>query len=135
SPDESPYLFGYGLGWMTGLYKGHYLVAHGGNIDGFASTIILLPKMRLGIVVLSNNDGHPYFANCLSCAIADYALDLTSDNWLKEVQEKETMMKELLMGKKDETTSLSVSARPLSDYEGEFENSGYGSIRVFSNEG
>ena len=29
--------FGYGLGWFTALREGHYIVTHGGGIDGFIS--------------------------------------------------------------------------------------------------
>lgn len=42
-PKERSYFLGYGLGWFVGNYGGHYLVEHGGGIDGFIANTSLLP--------------------------------------------------------------------------------------------
>src|SRR5690606_21091437 len=47
----------YGLGWMLSSYKGHYMVEHGGNIDGFTASTAFFPTDSIGIVVLSNQNG------------------------------------------------------------------------------
>ncbi len=47
----------YGYGWLLHSYKGHYMVEHGGNIDGFSANVALYPTDSLGIVVLSNQNG------------------------------------------------------------------------------
>ncbi|MFT7463644.1 MAG: CubicO group peptidase (beta-lactamase class C family) [Pseudohongiellaceae bacterium] len=44
----------YGLGWMLGEWRGRKVVEHGGNIDGFAATVALLPEENLGFVLLTN---------------------------------------------------------------------------------
>ena len=37
-------LSSYGLGWFIRDYRGHRLVYHGGNIEGFSALVALLPR-------------------------------------------------------------------------------------------
>ena len=48
TPDDEVYHFGYGLGWCTGIYRGHYYLHHGGGVDGFISQVSLLPQGLVG---------------------------------------------------------------------------------------
>lgn len=45
---------GYGLGWMLHDWNGTPVVEHGGNIDGFAAEVALLPEKHAGFVLLTN---------------------------------------------------------------------------------
>ncbi len=45
----------YGLGWQLEDYRGTEVVSHTGGVDGFASSVTLVPKLGLGIVVLTNS--------------------------------------------------------------------------------
>ena len=49
----------YGLGWMLRQWQGHKVVEHGGNIDGFAATVALIPDHKLGFVLLTNVSASP----------------------------------------------------------------------------
>lgn len=51
--DISPAM-GYGLGWFIHEWEGNRLIEHGGNIDGFASMVSLLPDENIGFVLLTN---------------------------------------------------------------------------------
>ena len=44
----------YGMGWMLGDWQGHRVVEHGGNIDGYAAEVAMLPDDGLGFVLLTN---------------------------------------------------------------------------------
>ena len=44
----------YGLGWFLREWKGHKIVEHGGNIDGFNSQVAFMPDQKLGFVLLTN---------------------------------------------------------------------------------
>ncbi|MDZ4753989.1 MAG: serine hydrolase domain-containing protein [Phycisphaerae bacterium] len=46
---------GYGLGFMTGSWRGRRLVHHGGNLDGFSPQLAILPDEGAGFVLLTNN--------------------------------------------------------------------------------
>jgi CubicO group peptidase (beta-lactamase class C family) len=50
---------GYGLGWIVGDIDGHRYLQHGGGIDGFTSTVGLLPDDGVGWVMLTNASGAP----------------------------------------------------------------------------
>ncbi|MEM6997037.1 MAG: serine hydrolase domain-containing protein [Myxococcota bacterium] len=47
----------YGLGWFVRDWKGHRVVEHGGNIDGFSAAVALMPDDGLGFVLLTNVGG------------------------------------------------------------------------------
>ena len=49
----------YGLGWFLRQWKGHKVVEHGGNIDGFNSLVALMPDQKLGFVLLTNVTASP----------------------------------------------------------------------------
>jgi CubicO group peptidase (beta-lactamase class C family) len=49
----------YGLGWMLHDWQGRRVVQHGGNIDGFAAQVTLLPDERIGYVLLTNVTATP----------------------------------------------------------------------------
>ena len=46
------------MGWFTNTYRGYRMIDHGGGIDGFASMVAFFPELDLGVVVLTNRDGH-----------------------------------------------------------------------------
>lgn len=49
----------YGLGWFLRQWKGHKVVEHGGNIDGFNSLVAFMPDRKLGFVLLTNVTASP----------------------------------------------------------------------------
>lgn len=51
--------YGYGLGWMLHDWNGKRVVEHGGNIDGFACEVGMLPDEKLGFVLLCNVTATP----------------------------------------------------------------------------
>ena len=47
----------YGLGWMLHDWRGQPVVEHGGNIEGFAAQVALLPESRIGFALLTKRFG------------------------------------------------------------------------------
>lgn len=78
-PFESPLL--YGLGWMSQNYKGEMLVFHEGAQFGYGACVILLPRRKLGLVVLGNNMvGINAAANLLAYHLIDEELGIPTDD-------------------------------------------------------
>lgn len=48
--------FGYALGFRTYNYRNLKVVGHGGRLDGTVSQVAMVPALRLGITVLTNQD-------------------------------------------------------------------------------
>lgn len=122
----------YGMGWMISAYRGHRLLHHGGGIDGFITHVGLLPDDGIGIVVLSNNpSGLPQQA---VLDIADMMLgldplnhaagELASTQMIRKQQEEAEQLLDLTRVKGTSPTY------PLSEYEGMYENPGYGRIEL-----
>lgn len=65
----------YGLGWMTGEYKGLRVIYHGGNTLGFTSDLAFLPEVGVGIVVLANAQQ----ANTFNVAVRTRLFELLYD--------------------------------------------------------
>ena len=52
--EVAPGTVDYGMGWMLREWEGRAVVEHGGNIDGFAASVAMLPEEQLGMVLLTN---------------------------------------------------------------------------------
>jgi CubicO group peptidase (beta-lactamase class C family) len=133
-PEKSPAFLGYGLGWVIGIHEGHYLIAHDGRVDGFISSALLLPKERIGVVVLTNSDSGSTLADGLSLAILNQILGNPQERWISKAKERAERLK-LEKQKQEESPSLPETIRPLNDYVGEFEHPAYGKVQVKSEEG
>ena len=49
----------YGLGWMLAVHDGKKVIHHGGNIDGYAAMVAMIPEANLGYVLLTNTTSTP----------------------------------------------------------------------------
>ena len=47
---------GFGLGFSVGAFRGHKTISHMGAVYGFTSMVIGVPRHKLGVVVLCNDD-------------------------------------------------------------------------------
>ena len=131
---ENPdlHMTGYGLAWGMSSYRGHYRVEHSGGIDGFITSTSFFPSDSLGIFVVTNQGGP---TTSIRNFIVDRMLKLSYRPWGK------TALADKL--KADSTTKKapnndSINRKPgtkfshnIEDYTGEFENKGYGAIKIF----
>lgn len=125
----------YGLGWMTYEYKGHTVVEHGGNIDGFSAEVWVMPDDELGLVILSN--ANTTAIPTLLCRYAtDLFLDLEETDWDerafgKDAKEDADPTKEK-DSKQDKAKPVKGTkpSHALVDYAAEFEHKGYGIVKV-----
>jgi CubicO group peptidase (beta-lactamase class C family) len=123
----------YCLGWGIETYRGHRLLAHGGGIDGFTTLVSLLPDDGLGLVLFANKDSTGSCGQIFKHA-ADRLLGLPEIDWNGEALAKrkkgKESDKEASANKKLARKSGTNPAHPLSEYGGEYENAGYGVLRV-----
>ncbi len=132
-PDASnPELFfsDYGLGWFLSSYRGHYRVEHGGNIDGFTSSVAFFPTDSIGIAIFVNQNGSTV-NSILRNEIADMLLGLPDKDWNKEIREqRDKAVKAQEAAKQEDEGPGFGPTHPLADYEGTYTNPGYGKIEV-----
>lgn len=132
SYDISP--LGYSLGWFIGEFRGHDLIGHGGNIDGFSSEVCFLPKERIGLVILTNStsDGQ-YAISYIRNQIFSKILAIQEIEWLSQLQgerdkAKLGLYKELKAF--NEVSQTNQSVHSLYDYVGSYEDPAYGIIEL-----
>jgi CubicO group peptidase (beta-lactamase class C family) len=75
---------GYGLGWQIMDYRGHPLFWHTGNGDGQIAFMALLPRDRLGVVVVVNTWSAPFVHGALVNRILDTYLGYPARDWAAE---------------------------------------------------
>jgi CubicO group peptidase (beta-lactamase class C family) len=126
----------YGLGWFISSYRGHYMVQHGGNIDGFSANVAFFPSDSIGIVVLVNQNGSN-LPSIIRNTVADKMLGLGYRNWNKFLKDAVAKNK---VGEQQKQNADSINRKPntkpshqLKDYEGRFENPGYGIVTIVPN--
>ncbi len=70
----------YALGWELQDYEGKELVEHTGGVNGFVTSVTLVPEENLGVVVLTNTDQSGLFV-ALKWEIVDAFLGLPYRNY------------------------------------------------------
>jgi CubicO group peptidase (beta-lactamase class C family) len=130
STKEEKFQFGYGLGWRTGIYRGHYYVDHNGEIDGFVARVFLLPEQNTGFVVLSNSNNGSNLVEAVTNSIADQLLGKNDIDWIKKMKNKQDEVnKESLVPAEEHALQLQPSHR-VEEYVGNYEHPAYGKIVI-----
>lgn len=128
APNEEVYHFGYGLGWVTGNYRGRYYLHHGGGIDGYISQVSLLPNEKIGVVVLSNgSSGGGFAVATITNTIIDHLLGENGVDWLQKWKTQQEQIEKITpeAGEAEGTPS-----HPLEEYAGSYHHPAYGTVRV-----
>lgn len=72
--------FTYALGWVVFDYRGRRVMWHGGNIDGMAAVVAMMPDEGLGLVVLTNLDSNT-LRDAIMLRIFDAYLGAEERDW------------------------------------------------------
>lgn len=70
----------YGMGWSLQDYENREVVSHTGGVDGFVTSVTLVPEEKLGVVVLTNTDVNGFYEG-LKWEIVDAYLGLPYRNY------------------------------------------------------
>jgi CubicO group peptidase (beta-lactamase class C family) len=123
----------YGLGWFLQDYENHRIVMHDGGVNGYVTSVTLVPKEHLGIIILTNTDQNELY-EALRWEIMDAYFKLPyrnySDVYLKKFKadqdEKDLADRKL----RDSAAVLRPPALPLSAYAGKYVNDLYGNMTI-----
>ncbi|MDO8550649.1 MAG: serine hydrolase [Ignavibacteria bacterium] len=126
----------YALGWGLEDYEGRELVEHTGGVNGFVTSVTLVPEENLGVVVLTNTGQNGLFV-ALKWEIIDAFLGLPYRNY------SETFFERFGAGRKNEEKrtaelrdSVDMDLTPslaLNDYSGRYLHDVYGYIDITRN--
>jgi len=123
----------YGMGWEIQDHFGHLLLQHGGAIDGFRCHFTLVPKSRLGIVLLCNL--HQTRMNiALSNNLLEMLLGLPHRDWNKivgEADQRDIADSEQSKCEKEKRRHPDTRpSRELAGYTGVYKHPAYGTVRI-----
>jgi len=77
------HFFGYGLGWFLSDEKGSLVAEHTGGLAGMVSEVTLIPDLKLGIIVLTNQQsGGAFYA--ITQSIKDGYFGITGKDRIKD---------------------------------------------------
>jgi CubicO group peptidase (beta-lactamase class C family) len=123
----------YGLGWGLRDYRGYKLVSHTGGLSGMVSQVMMVPELKLGVIVLTNQEAGGAFSS-ITMAILDQYMKAPPTDWvaahdaavkLREKNAAEVMKK--ASGTRDTTSEPSL---PLSGYAGRYRDPWYGDVTI-----
>lgn len=132
------HLSSYGLAWLIQDYRGHLLVSHGGAIDGFRAIIMLVPRAKLGIAILSNLQGNRM--NISLCNnLLDLLLGVPAQDWnayfAELVKQEEEAVKAHRQNDEARRHKNTKPSQPLQAYTGTFTEPAYGTSRIVLKDG
>ena len=123
----------YGLGWFLEEYNGKKIVSHTGGVNGFVTSVTLVPEEKLGVIVLTNTDANNFY-EALKWEIVDAYMKLPYRNYssvmLTNHKMSEGQMKKMVDLKKDTIQSKPATALPLNAYTGEYTHELYGKMNI-----
>ncbi|WP_430403835.1 serine hydrolase [Fluviicola sp.] len=123
----------YGLGWFLESYRGHFLVEHGGNIDGFSANVAFYPSDSIGIVVLTNQNGSEV-PEIVRNLISDKLFALPSIPWNADAKKQRDEMMKAMKTVEKAADSLQIKnthpSHPLADYAGLYGNPAFSEFTI-----
>lgn len=130
--DPSLLLRGAGLGWFLSDYRGELVVRHGGAYDGMFSQTVLVPRRKLGVVVLTN--GMTGLPGTLASQVLDHLLGIKGRDWpaenLKRAAEARAKKAKARQQEGDRRLPNTTPSRPLEAYAGRYGGPMYGDANV-----
>ena len=128
---------GYGLGLGIRDFRGKKMLSHTGGLPGYLSRVTMLPELRLGVVVLTNQESGAAF-NVLTNRILDHFLGATSPDYLGIALRAEAAERARLAAAATRRTATRDSASgpslALAKYAGTYRDDWYGDITIAQEE-
>ena len=79
----------YGLGWFLSDVKGYKQVYHSGGLAGIVTLVTLIPELKLGIIVLTNQQSGAAFT-AVTNTIKDGYIGIKGNDWVKMLKDAST---------------------------------------------
>jgi CubicO group peptidase (beta-lactamase class C family) len=137
-PFNKAHFYLYGLGWFLEEYSGRKIVAHTGGVNGFVTSVCLVPEEKLGIVVLTNTDANNFY-EALRFEIMDAYLGLPYRNYSNVYLQRHRANEKEQAGwihKMKDTVAMNIkAAMPLTALAGTYRHAVYGLMNIVVREG
>ncbi|OYU80175.1 MAG: serine hydrolase [Flavobacterium sp. BFFFF1] len=139
-PPYNTHLKAYGLGWFISDIAGHSQITHTGGLEGIVTQVTMIPDLKLGIIVLTNQQSGSAF-NAITNAIKDSYLGIQQGD-LVDIYSKKDKASEDVADKitdevwatvaKNQKEKITVNA---ADYVGTYKDNWFGDIIITAKKG
>jgi CubicO group peptidase (beta-lactamase class C family) len=137
-PHLRPNFYGYALGVETRDYRGKQLLTHTGGLPGYLSRVAMIPELRLGVAVLTNQESGNAF-NALAYRVLDHYLGTKSPDYIAAYQKAREQSRARL----DKLASDAAAARdsssgpslPPARFAGTYRDPWYGDVTITDERG
>jgi len=128
---------GYALGLEARDFRGYKVLTHTGGLPGYVSRVLLVPELKLGVAVLTNQESGEAF-DTIAWAVADYYAGGPQTSWLEGFEKMSARETAALVESERKTTAARNAASkpslPLAQYAGVYRDAWYGDVAI-ANEG
>jgi CubicO group peptidase (beta-lactamase class C family) len=133
-----PHFLGYALGLNTLDYRGKMLLTHTGGLPGYVSRIAMIPELRLGVAMLTNQESGRAF-NAIAYRVLDHYLGAKAPDYVGVYQALDARDRAELetQGTRAATQRDSTSgpSLPLARYAGTYRDAWYGDVAIAEENG
>ena len=128
----------YAMGLVVSDYRGQVKISHTGGLQGLVSEVTLLPRQRLGVVVLTNQESGAAF-QAITKTVLDHYLGAPPKDWVASYLDLQNQRRAKAEATVAEATSArndkSVPSLPLAAYAGRYRDPWYGDILLEAKDG
>lgn len=133
-----PQFNGYALGLGVRDYRGRKILTHTGGLPGYVSQVTMVPSLRLGVVVLTNQESGSAFQS-ITYHVLDHYLGVPPTDYVAIY----SRLDERQAARYDSLTSAASTARdstsgpslPLERYAGKYTDPWYGEVDIAREQG
>ena len=126
----------YGLGWNLSNVNGNFQASHTGGLSGIVTQVTMLPELKLGIIVLTNQQSGAAF-NSISNSIKDGYLNIKgmdriktyNDNRLRNEKRAEEIVSKI-WSDIAATQKLSTAKPDLKNFYATFKDAWFGEVSI-----
>lgn len=128
-----PHFSDYALGETLRDYRGHLIVSHTGGLQGMVTKVTMLPELKLGVIVLTNQEEGGAF-EAINWTIVDHYLNAPRKDWVTAfVEAKKKAERDAEKELAESTAKRNAQSKPsleLEAYAGRYRDPWYGDVAI-----
>jgi hypothetical protein len=128
-----PTVSGYALGLGVRDYRGHILRQHTGGLPGYLSKVAMIPDLRLGVAVLTNQESGLAYESIVD-QVLDYYIGVKAPDYpglFQQLRQRNRQkLKEAAQKAASTRDSTAGPSLPLAKYAGTYRDPWYGDVTI-----
>lgn len=124
---------GYALGFGIRDYRGKKMVSHTGGLPGYVSKVAMIPELKLGVAVLTNQESGAAF-EAIVYRVLDHYLGAAYYDWIQAYKKVLARSDSITAATAQRTTAardaVSRPSLPLAQYAGTYTDAWYGEVII-----